>query len=61
MVAVDLQGTVAAAATAVTVTSKLDVGGAEPLVVDHPFLFTIRDEATGTILFLGRVLDPTKM
>jgi len=60
MIAVDEKGTEAAAATGV-------VGGAtgfiqaESLVVDRPFLFAIRDDATGTILFLGRVVDPSKM
>jgi len=28
------------------------------IVVDHPFIFAIIDRATGTILFVGRVLDP---
>jgi serpin B len=61
-VAVDEKGTEAAAATAVVMT----LGGApptkrEPPVVfraDHPFLFLIRHDPTGAILFLGRVADP---
>ncbi|HSZ82762.1 MAG TPA: serpin family protein [Polyangia bacterium] len=60
MIAVDEKGTTAAAATAVVVgTASIALG--EPLVVDRPFLFAIRDDATGSILFLGRVLDPSKM
>ncbi|MBS3784505.1 MAG: serpin family protein, partial [Anaerolineae bacterium] len=58
-VSVDEEGTEAAAATAV-VMKRLSMPE-EPVVVtvDHPFLFLIRDIETGTILFVGRVLDPT--
>ncbi len=56
-VKVNEQGTEAAAATGVVagVTSA-----PEPLTltVDRPFLFLIRDRATGAILFLGRVAEP---
>jgi serine protease inhibitor len=27
--------------------------------MDRPFIFGIRDNNTGTLLFLGRVLNPT--
>ena len=60
LIAVDEKGTTAVAATAV-VGGVVDGPSGEPLVVDRPFLFAIRDDATGTILFLGRVLDPSKM
>jgi len=33
--------------------------GADAIVIDHPFVFAIRDEVTGALLFLGRVADPT--
>jgi serpin B len=26
---------------------------------DHPFIFAIQHNATGALLFLGRVVDPT--
>jgi serpin B len=57
-VRVDEKGTEAAGATAV---EALVTGPPqEPLrvVVDRPFLFLIRDNASGVILFLGRVSDP---
>ena len=54
-VEVDEEGTEAAAATGVAMA-----GSHGPTVVaDRPFVFVIRDRATDTILFLGRVEVPT--
>jgi serpin B len=53
---VNEEGTTAAAVTVLGVTAS-----AMPmeLRIDKPFLFAIIDKPTGTILFLGRVLNPT--
>lgn len=47
-------------ATAVTLFGAKSKGGPSPFNADHPFVFMIRENATGSILFLGRVVDPTK-
>jgi serpin B len=53
-------GTEAAAATAVVV--KREAASRPKIVVfraDRPFVFTIRDNKTGTVLFMGRYSGPT--
>ena len=57
-VEVNEEGTEAAAATAVV--TKRSVPRIHTFKADHPFLFLIKDNVTGSILFLGRVLDPSK-
>jgi serpin B len=57
-VAVDEDGTEAAAATAVVMRATSAPVVDLDLVVDRPFLFVIHDVEHGTPLFLGRVLDP---
>ena len=55
---VDEKGTEAAAATAVVLEKAPPMPRTKPLPVfraDHPFIFLIRHEKTGAILFLGRV------
>lgn len=58
-IAVDEKGTEAAAATAVVMRVVSAAIKVVDLNVDRPFLFVIRDDETGAILFMGRVLDPT--
>ena len=62
-VEVNEKGTEAAAATAVIMASPASMPPTPlpPVVmdVDRPFLFLIRDTRTDTILFLGRVADPS--
>ena len=57
-VSVDEKGTEAAAATAVVV-GVTSMPRSATMVVDAPFIFLIRDRVSGSVLFLGRVLDPS--
>ena len=59
---VNEEGTEAAAATAVVMKLAAAPANPEPIPVfraDHPFIFLIQDDETGSILFMGRVSDPT--
>lgn len=57
-VLVDEKGTEAAAATAVVIGIESAPPPPIVVVVDRPFIFLIRDIATNTTLFVGRVMDP---
>jgi serpin B len=60
-IAVDEQGTVAAAATGISiVATAVAPSKTTTFVVDHPFLLFLRDDQTGAILFTARVSDPTQ-
>ncbi len=60
-VGVDENGTEAAAATIVMMEATSAMPS-EPLELrlDRPFIFTIYDNVTGTILFVGRVMNPAQ-
>lgn len=59
VVRVDEEGTEAAAATAVVMkTSSVSPSRPPVFRADRPFAFLIRDRASGTILFMGRLADP---
>lgn len=57
------EGTEAAAATAVVVTTESTMPSSPPKDIvfkaDHPFLFFIMDHTTSTILFMGKVMNPS--
>ena len=57
---VNEEGTEAAAATSVevTVTSVMQPRKTFRMIVDRPFFCAIRDNKTGTLLFMGSITDP---
>jgi serpin B len=62
MIAVIESGVEAAAATAVSIGTVINISGGNPsvpVVVDRPFLVAIVDAPTGAVLFLGHIQDPT--
>jgi serpin B len=59
LIEVNEEGTEAAAASAVTLKLK-GVMSIPVFRADHPFSFAIIDQATKTVLFLGRICNPTR-
>jgi serpin B len=59
-VEVNEEGTEAAAATGVVMRKTTAIMKKEVFEADHPFIFFIKDNKTGSILFMGRVMNPKK-
>ena len=61
-ISVDEKGAVAAGATGVTFIGDIATTQMPPPPIvfdaDHPFLFLIRDDQSGTVLFMGQEVDP---
>jgi serpin B len=62
VVRVDEEDTEAAAATGAGARTVAAPTSAPPItftmIVDRPFVFAIQDDATGALLFLGRIVNP---
>ena len=56
-VSVDEDGTEAAAATAV-IMEKMNGDSAVEFNVDRPFIYLVIDRISGSVLFMGRIMDP---
>ncbi len=54
---VNEEGTEAAAVTSVTIRLT-SIGPSDEFRADHPFIFVIREQSTGAIMFMGKVIEP---
>ncbi|XP_054445263.1 plasminogen activator inhibitor 1 [Pteronotus mesoamericanus] len=52
---VNERGTVASSSTVITVSARM---APEEIIMDRPFLFVVRHNPTGTVLFMGQVMEP---
>jgi serine protease inhibitor len=60
VVEVSEKGTEAAAVTSIGIRSAQMQIITHRFVVNRPYLFLIRDDRSGSILFMGKILDPTQ-
>jgi serine protease inhibitor len=59
VVEVDETGTIAAGATTVTVGPTAVAAPMFSITLNHPFLYAIRDDQTGELLFIGTLMNPS--
>jgi len=58
-VKVDEEGTEAAAVTSVSIVFTSAGGSGFTMCVDRPFVFVIRERNSGSILFIGKIVEPS--
>lgn len=56
---VDEKGTKAVAVTAIIMKTTSHIKIKKEIVLNRPFAYLIRDNGTGDILFVGKMIDPT--
>ena len=54
------EGSEAAAATAFSAEIQSEPPPPVEVTINRPFIFLLRHSDTGAVLFMGRVLDPTR-
>jgi serpin B len=57
---VNEKGTEAASSTAFVIVTALNYSGPPVFRADHPFIFIIKDNRSGSILFMGRLMNPAE-
>ncbi|CAN6896942.1 unnamed protein product [Brassica oleracea var. botrytis] len=58
---VDEEGTEAAAVSFADLLTCSACQSRKPdFIADHPFMFTVREDKSGVVVFMGQVLDPSK-
>ncbi|XP_071547380.1 leukocyte elastase inhibitor-like isoform X2 [Panulirus ornatus] len=55
---VNEEGSEAAAATGVVAATRMLIRPIPPFIADHPFIFYLRDQRSGLLLFAGRLVKP---
>jgi serine protease inhibitor len=55
---VDEEGTEAAAVTVVSIMKASAPQPVPQMIIDRPFLFVIREQGSGAVLFMGRITNP---
>jgi serpin B len=58
VIEVNEKGSIAAAVTAITIVKTSAIAREIIFNADHPFVIVIREKKTGSILFIGTVMEP---